>query len=376
MNITFLIGNGFDLNMGLQTLYSDFLKEYKKIDTKSKNLNSFRQNISENETEWASAEIALGKYTANFGKGEAAAFSECHVDFCEQLAKYLTHQMNRIDYNAVEKNIINSISHLNQLTKPFPTQESEQIKQIYRNRQSENIIFNFICFNYTDTLSKFLNIIKKLPNEIGSHTWGSQLFKHTVGDIYYVHGTVEKEMILGVNDDTQIAKNDIFDCEDGEIYKQLFIKQRANTSYLENRDTKVAQLIQKSHIIYIYGMSIGETDKLWWERICTWLNSSVDRHLIIHKHTMPEKSVVPVKYQLEENKTKKDFANKSSLHEQARKSIQSRIHVTSDNIFEDMIDVARKEKTEEATNKEPLELEIKASTNGAWSYAHANRKVL
>ncbi|MBQ4340212.1 MAG: tryptophan synthase subunit beta, partial [Firmicutes bacterium] len=30
MNITFLIGNGFDLNIGLATTYSAFLKEYTK----------------------------------------------------------------------------------------------------------------------------------------------------------------------------------------------------------------------------------------------------------------------------------------------------------------------------------------------------------
>ena len=30
MKITFLVGNGFDLNLGLDTNYSDFLKEYKK----------------------------------------------------------------------------------------------------------------------------------------------------------------------------------------------------------------------------------------------------------------------------------------------------------------------------------------------------------
>ena len=32
MNITFLIGNGFDLNLGLATAYSDFVKYYKETD--------------------------------------------------------------------------------------------------------------------------------------------------------------------------------------------------------------------------------------------------------------------------------------------------------------------------------------------------------
>ena len=29
MNITYLVGNGFDLNLGLQTKYTDFIKVYK-----------------------------------------------------------------------------------------------------------------------------------------------------------------------------------------------------------------------------------------------------------------------------------------------------------------------------------------------------------
>lgn len=32
MNITFLIGNGFDLNLGLATACSDFVKFYKETD--------------------------------------------------------------------------------------------------------------------------------------------------------------------------------------------------------------------------------------------------------------------------------------------------------------------------------------------------------
>lgn len=34
MNITFLIGNGFDLNVGLKTKFSDYLVEYTKDEKK------------------------------------------------------------------------------------------------------------------------------------------------------------------------------------------------------------------------------------------------------------------------------------------------------------------------------------------------------
>lgn len=35
MNITLILGNGFDLNMGLPTAYSDFYQYYLKLETPS-----------------------------------------------------------------------------------------------------------------------------------------------------------------------------------------------------------------------------------------------------------------------------------------------------------------------------------------------------
>ena len=49
MNITFLIGNGFDRNLGLETTYSDFVKEYKKTNGSTETLKEFRAYIKDNE---------------------------------------------------------------------------------------------------------------------------------------------------------------------------------------------------------------------------------------------------------------------------------------------------------------------------------------
>ena len=47
MNITFMIGNGFDLNIGLKTRYKDFILEYLKIDTKDDMLKKFKKILIE-----------------------------------------------------------------------------------------------------------------------------------------------------------------------------------------------------------------------------------------------------------------------------------------------------------------------------------------
>ena len=57
MNITFLIGNGFDLNLGLATAYSDFVKYYKETDAEKNVLIKFRQDISDNEAHWSAEKL-------------------------------------------------------------------------------------------------------------------------------------------------------------------------------------------------------------------------------------------------------------------------------------------------------------------------------
>lgn len=61
MNITFLIGNGFDLNIGLATTYSAFLEEYAKPSDKDNDLlKYFKQKILKDAKMWSNAEMAFG----------------------------------------------------------------------------------------------------------------------------------------------------------------------------------------------------------------------------------------------------------------------------------------------------------------------------
>lgn len=157
-------------------------------------------------------------------------------------------------------------------------------------------LVSFICYNYTRTLDQCLAVLKEKNSIIGTHKHGSQTLNHTIGQICHVHGTVEKDMVFGVNDESQILNVKLFDCDDGDLYKSLLIKRQANASYLENTDGKANQMLTNSKIIYVYGMSVGDTDNLWWDRICTWLAEDNTRHLILQKYEMPPKGVFPRRY--------------------------------------------------------------------------------
>ncbi|EMG27701.1 AbiH family protein [Listeria fleischmannii] len=60
MNITFLIGNGFDIEIGLKTKFSDF---YKQLRDEKRKRNHIYKEITENPDKWSDFEVALGNYT-------------------------------------------------------------------------------------------------------------------------------------------------------------------------------------------------------------------------------------------------------------------------------------------------------------------------
>ncbi len=342
MNITFLIGNGFDKNLGLKTTYADFIKYYQTTDAKSKVLENFRKYIKDNEELWCDAEIALGQFTKEFEKGDGKSFTKCHQDFCEKLVQYLQKEESRLSFNLFKEKILSAFKNITDIDKSFPTQERNSIRTIFNNYRNEPYIFNFICFNYTSTLDKCLEIVKDSKGLLGQHRYNTTICNHLIENYCHVHGTVEKEIVFAVHDETQIAKPDIFDFKYGNICKNFLIKQQANASYQEDTDNKANSILQNSTIIYIYGMSLGQTDTLWWNRICIWLNKSEYHHLIIHNYDMPSKGVYQANYQIAERMKKDELLSFSNYDDNIKEKIIKRIHVTNNNIFSEISNVADK----------------------------------
>ena len=66
MNVTLILGNGFDLNMGLPTAYSDFYKYYMLVDS-PKSTNLIKQGIGEKSQTWADLEKSFGEISKQYG---------------------------------------------------------------------------------------------------------------------------------------------------------------------------------------------------------------------------------------------------------------------------------------------------------------------
>lgn len=261
---TFIIGNGFDLMLGLKTRYRDF---YENI--RAKNIhpdNRIYKAIAESPETWAHFELRLGEYTEYIGKlpekDRKKESLKLHMELEEvyrDLAKYLKDQELKFSENNI--NIIFSangfLSGLNE----------DQTNRIWASSKGVDI-FNFITLNYTNTLDSVI--------ENSSTHFNANSIRYSRP--LHIHGDVTQDITLGVSDESQISSS-LTGSEKEDLIKPVLIN-----SMNDGRLRMLQETINNSKVIVLFGTSIGETDKYIWQFITSWLSYSTDRFLIIHQH--------------------------------------------------------------------------------------------
>ncbi len=335
--ITFLIGNGFDKNLGLKTLYKEFLEYYLSgKDDQSELIQKFMQDIDTDKEFWANAESAFGEYTNNFnGDNAAVDFCDCHDHFCEQLAIYLENEEKKLILDKDDPNIDKSFAKaISSFYSSFRPDVKKQIANSIKKFDGA-YNYNFISFNYTRTLDKFVNT-PNLNKSLGARPG---TVPNTIGKLIHVHGYTNSDMILGVDNENQISNLKIFDGQ-SEWYKKQIIKVQANAMNEQSVDSLTHDIIKNSHLFYIYGMSLGETDALWWQRIGAILKSNPNVGLIIHQYNAPDRNLISTKFKIFEDNVKNTFLNYLDFDEPTKTKIRSQIYIDNTNIFAELKDMA------------------------------------
>lgn len=101
LNILYVIGNGFDLNLGLKTSYKDFYDHYHSIESSKKDIDLLKKDLSDNYNNWADLELALGSYTEKLESSDV--FDEVFEDILQQLAEYLKKQESQFDVKGCDE---------------------------------------------------------------------------------------------------------------------------------------------------------------------------------------------------------------------------------------------------------------------------------
>jgi Bacteriophage abortive infection AbiH len=262
--VTFIIGNGFDLSLDMNTSYREFYEHVKARNLHSDN--RIYKAIQESPENWADFELSLGLYTSYIEKlaekdkkAESIKFHEELIELMDDLADYLEHEEVKAQ--------VNENLHLTNrgFFEELPIGQKDRIGRYLEGGVN---LFQFISLNYTHALDQVVaNSKTALSNR-----------NIQITPILHIHGDLSENLTLGVSDETQLSQS-MSGAEQDDLIKPNLIY-----SMNDGRIDIMNRIVEESSIIVLYGTSIGETDKYIWEVLIEWLSKSPARHIIIHKY--------------------------------------------------------------------------------------------
>lgn len=275
MNVLYLIGNGFDKNIGLKTSYPEFYKSYCVESSGNEHIEKFKAYLQSDEIIadtklWSDLELVLGKSTTLYEKPED--FESVLLDVNNSLRRYIEEQNNRLQFspNASDKFIDHLLNPQRDLTEVGKNQ-----LQAFVSKYGIDWKVNFMSFNYTYSIELLLN--NTFGTQVGKNIYGGRV---NIGSVKHIHGLCDDTILVGVNDESQI-ENDKFRGSIKLLRKA--IKSRANDTIGEGLDRQCEELVRDANLICCFGLSFGRTDGLWWSRSTDVLADN-SRKMIIYDH--------------------------------------------------------------------------------------------
>lgn len=295
MQITFLVGNGFDVAFGLKTKYEDFYEWYKDQESSKEHIKKLKKEIenyilkkeeNKGNINWSDFEIGFGQYSRDFEEGEEEKYLECYDDAKERLMEYLEKEetkisdiLDKVDCNIIWKGVRTFYQNLSE-------REKLELSSLLNDLGSQSHTVKFISFNYTNALDQLIN---KIKGEQGKVYYGALRRWTAPSNVYHIHGIKNEYPIIGLSDKSQIAN--VRFRENEEILDTL-IKSKSIDVIRKNWYIDAKREITQSSIICIYGMSLGESDRMWWELILDWLSKRRMRHLFLFMYDSKELSPI------------------------------------------------------------------------------------
>lgn len=319
MNVTFLIGNGFDLACGLKTKYTDMYSKYCMTDSPNKNIEEFKKIIlnDKNYENWTDFEMALPKFGKELGDFEK--FRDCITDFKIFLEDYLKEEQSKIIVEASNNQLANQLPLFLYRFYNYCLQSSKTILKKLIWGTSEDVICNFITFNYTDTLEKCLSVIRQtLPKNTP--------YNYEYENPIHIHGTLYEGILLGL-DDEQLYKD--IPCNSMKNLKNLIDKVHINDRYSDIKD-KCVTILNQSRIIVILGWSMGESDSFWVQKVKRIFSGNSNLQLVyVPYYTEPANKRFRNQFLDREDEQKDFIAQRFGIDE----TQQNRVHIITDSRY-------------------------------------------
>jgi len=179
--------------------------------------------------------------------------------------------------------------------------------------------------------------------------WDTRSFEKLVGDydtniplvgshylhtIYHIHGYTDDRMVMGVNDTSQILNKEFHDNVD---VKDALVKQQCNLVCGHTVDNQCSNLINASNLICVFGSSLGETDKLWWDMISKKLLQNEFKLIIFEWVQEGLSTLREYKKERIRREKKENFLQQTTLTEKEKEIAQQNIFIgINTNLFKNI----------------------------------------
>lgn len=246
-DIAFVIGNGFDMDMGMPTSYSDFIKS-KEWDEAVKGFNVYlQQEDYQKHSLIAQLQLASSNRQWFDIEKEIHQFVDSHPDNTERDIRDI-----RSEFEIIKKALTR---YLNRISSTFKADENKVAYQLLLALQRSPLSNIEIYFNYT---TPHVYLKRPMYYDIGKCTFT------------FVHGSLkDNDIVLGC--DLQPGEN---------VNRQLSFMYKYN---MLNRANHVARNILEAKEIIFFGHSINEMDFGYFKEFFRVASASPNpiRHLTI-----------------------------------------------------------------------------------------------
>lgn len=345
MRITWIIGNGFDANLGLKTGYGDFRDKVYLSETRNKSdlrdklvkrLDEADFSSLETARLWSDLEELLGRATSLYGEDEVDDFIETFEEMESLLTDYVHDQETRLPkilQDACLAEFKDSIAH-------FDSRMAPRDKAAFKlDKRSDNHFHRFISLNYTQALARFVADAGGTNGLIDQHRIDNSTYNDLVAAPLYLHGAIgdeglSRDVVFGVDSAEQLV-NGAYAAD--PLFVESWVKPYRNDRLFGNENERDFQgLIGDADVFCVYGCSMGDSDGRIWRAVGQRLMADAGSKLVLFIYELPNRHERKHrKYQDVREERRAAFQKVAGLTSDDMQLLQDRIFfVPSSELFE------------------------------------------
>lgn len=318
MKVTFFIGNGFDLRIGMKTRYKDMYDSYIELYSEDEDINLFKQELKKDKpneyTNWSDFEEKMGKLAPTFR--DEMHFIKCVRDFRKYMVSYLEAEEKWFgEYISSQDGYTFACSNVmgHAIDNFYLGQTPNAISRIRVEEKGKIRESNFISFNYTRAFDFLLNEYQKR----------TKIFFEDAP--IHIHGKLGENVLLGVDNISQLGDTKY---SISKKMERAFVKTAFNEEYDIERVKKAKRIITESDVICIYGMLLGITDKTWIDEVAAWLLSDLKHQLVYFQYSERKFANWEMDEKMdEEDERKNKLLNRLYFNEEDIRKVYNNVHI-------------------------------------------------